>query len=167
MQNSLSSVVTNVEDICRRCGGELRQAAILANYKSFVVSLMRCKECGATVERKENAHRSTEPSQDPRSGTSKRANRPSRRPRHMPAERIPHPTQPREDPAPPPKRNKPAKRLERPFNVRITRRKERNGGEPARSPNAASGGEAEVGVFDSMPETAVPGADDQRGISQS
>jgi hypothetical protein len=47
----------NVENRCRRCGGDLRQVAVLANYKSFVVILERCADCGATSERKENAHR--------------------------------------------------------------------------------------------------------------
>ena len=108
-----------MDNSCRRCGdGELREEAILANYKSFVVSLMRCNACGATFERKENAHRPIEP---PRMGvvTERKDRRPSPG-RYTPAHLIPDPAQAPAAPAPSARRGKLAKRLERPFNIRIT-----------------------------------------------
>jgi hypothetical protein len=107
---------------CRRCGGELRQVAVLANYKSFVVVLMRCAECGEAVERKENAHR-------PADTTRSRVRRPARQQRPASAGRrdservISEPVAVPEAPQPPPRRRlQPATKIERPFNVRVTRR---------------------------------------------
>ena len=112
-------VVARVESSCRSCGGALRQAAVLANYKSFVISLMRCEACGATSERKENAHRPSGPSTGGRA-QDRDIPRPAR---HTPTHLIPDPSQAPPAPAPPAKRHKPAKKLQRPFNIRVTRRK--------------------------------------------
>jgi hypothetical protein len=113
-----------VDNTCRRCGdGELRQAMVLANYKSFVVSLMRCAACGATFERKENAHR---PSEQPRRGeVVEGKDRPPRPGRYTPAHLIPDPARAPAALTPPARRGKLAKRLERPFNIRIARWKDR------------------------------------------
>jgi hypothetical protein len=119
-----------VDNGCRRCGGELRQAAILANYKSFVVSLMRCAACGATFERKENAHRPAEESGGQVGGSAGRVGQPRARLRRPRAQQAPDPARAREAPTPPAKRHQPAKRIERPFNVRVIRRsRERQEGE--------------------------------------
>jgi hypothetical protein len=116
---------SNVNNSCRRCeNGELREEAIVANYKSFVVSLMRCNACGATFERKENAHRPSEPLRMGRVGDRKDRPRPGR---YTPEHLIPDPARAPAAPAPPARRGKLAKRLERPFNIRITRWKDRPG----------------------------------------
>jgi hypothetical protein len=112
---------------CNRCGGVLRQVAVLANYKSFVISLMRCEQCGATAELKENAHRlSDEPRDSGRArrvtrdrSDRRRTSRPARQPdRCADAHAEPEPV----EPAP---RRPRAKKLVRPFNVRVTPRKDR------------------------------------------
>jgi len=118
-----------VEGSCRRCGGELRQAAILANYKSFVISLMRCASCGATFERKENAHRPAEKAEPRRERAREQADQPPSEPKPASDGRrqlVPDPIAPPAQPAEKPRRRlKPANRIDRPFNVRVTRRGDR------------------------------------------
>lgn len=117
-----------MEQRCRRCGGELRHMAVLANYKSFVVSLMRCQECGDRVELKENAHRTpSEARGGPRPAKATEAPPGKRRsnPAPAPADASRARMRARTEPAPAKRRLKPAKRIERPFNVRITRAKNR------------------------------------------
>jgi hypothetical protein len=109
-----------MEDRCSTCGGTLHQVAVLSNYKSFVISLVRCEDCGATAQRKENAHR---PAEHRPAGTGRRVEheptwRLARRPRPDPTPESAQAAQPVPDPGPRPA----AKRIDRPFNVRVTRR---------------------------------------------
>lgn len=111
-----------VENECRRCGGALRQGPILSNYKSYVVSLAVCEDCGETVQRTENAHRVGE--QPARAGRAAAGSQ--RRPkvsRHTPAHLMPDPSKAPDDPPAPDAPSKPAKRIERPFNIRVSRRR--------------------------------------------
>jgi hypothetical protein len=122
-----------MEDVCGRCGGDLRQVAILSNYKSFAVVLMQCRACGAKVERKENAHRPAE--RAPRGADPQRdqSARPQKDARRTPPKPWLRPSGSHQAAQPSrrvrgaqaaarPKRS-PAKRLERPFNIRVTRGK--------------------------------------------
>jgi hypothetical protein len=114
---------------CIRCGGSLRQGPILSNYKSFVVSLYTCRDCGATVEHKDNAHRPSDP-MGPTPGQRKPSPPPeSAAARRTPSWLLPHPERaPEPPPAPPAPRRPLAKRLTRPFNIRVTRAGDRRRG---------------------------------------
>lgn len=96
----------------------MTNAGVLSNYKSFVISLMRCRACEATFELKENAHRPREQERDGGGAPRPAKARPSRSLPPLPEPRYSHTA----EPTPAPKRRKPAKKLERPFNIRVTRR---------------------------------------------